>query len=133
MDRKAFAERLKLCMVLKTHKGKKTTAYRMEQDKVVRQSTMENYLKTSTVPDIEGIVELANYFDVELEWLITGEGPMKLELPVDATEKLDVLIKVVERQNKLLTSHEKLINRLVSIIDDKFDNGTAPARAPETT
>lgn len=53
------------------------TAYRIWKDTAITKGTIGNYLEGKTNPNKSNIALLAQYFDVNEEWLATGEGQME--------------------------------------------------------
>lgn len=52
------------------------TAYRIWKDTAITKGTIGNYLDGKTNPNKSNIAILAQYFDVNEEWLLSGNGPM---------------------------------------------------------
>lgn len=113
MDKQAFVDRLRLCMLNKQLNGKKLTAYRLDKENIVKQSTMENYLKGTTIPDIEVIANLADYFGVTTDWLITGVEP---EDKIFHDDPKDDILNLLKKQQKMLDNHQQILEKLVSIV-----------------
>lgn len=87
----------------------------MEKDNVVKQSTMENYLNGSTTPDIQAAAKLADYFGVSLDWLITG---VNTEDKIFHDDPKDDVLRLLKKQQAILEKHDKILERLVSIIEE---------------
>lgn len=52
------------------------TAYRIWKDTSITKGTIANYIEGKTNPNKSNISILANYFNVNEQWLLTGEGRM---------------------------------------------------------
>lgn len=52
------------------------TAYRIWKDTAITKGTIGNYLEGKTNPNKSNIAILAQYFDVNEEWLTSGNGPI---------------------------------------------------------
>lgn len=52
------------------------TPYKIGQDTPVSRALMGKYLAGDTEPSVKNIILLAQYLDIDLNWLLTGEGNM---------------------------------------------------------
>lgn len=75
-DRKTFGYRLK-----ETIKRAGLTQKQVSEQLQISQDTVTNYVKGTTRPRVEILIELANLLDVDVEWLISGEEPQQKEQP----------------------------------------------------
>ena len=55
-------------------KMNKTTVYRVSKDTGIAASTLSDWKSGRSVPKLDKIKLIANYFDVPLEYMLTGEG-----------------------------------------------------------
>lgn len=80
---------------------KGVTPYKIGQDTPVSRALMGKYLTGDTEPSVKNIILLAKYLDIDLNWLLTGEGYMsKRDTDVDKYEE--------NYNNKIVASEPKV-------------------------
>jgi transcriptional regulator with XRE-family HTH domain len=52
--------------------------------------------ESGKVPELDMLVRLADYYGVELRWLVTGEGPREKVTPEDAVLRLQAVERVLQ-------------------------------------
>ncbi len=115
---------------------KQVSKYQIARATGVTEATLSNYTRGKGNPNTSIVKQLADYFEVDFEWLLRGDGkddsvPTQLseaERPVyhsDYPEKkqraassdLSVLVAFFEKQ---LAEKDAMIKHLISIVDDKM-------------
>lgn len=71
MEMMDFKDRLKYLL-----NQNNVTAYRIWKDTSITKATIGNYLEGKTTPNKSNVALLASYFNVNEEWLYSGEGEM---------------------------------------------------------
>lgn len=90
-----FYERLQALM-----NSKQLTQKQLADDLSIRQNTISDWKNKGNLPQGETAIKIAQYFNVSLDYLLTGEDKNK-ELSPDEIELLS-LYKPLSRSNKLL-------------------------------
>lgn len=62
------------------------TAYRIWKDTAITKGTIANYIEGKTTPNRSNVTILANYFNVNEAWLLSGDGKMNLSNKVKGEE-----------------------------------------------
>jgi transcriptional regulator with XRE-family HTH domain len=69
----------------------------------INNKTLSKYEKNDTKPDIETVKDLAIFYDVSVEWLLTGQNPSKKDNEID----FDPEVRSLARDIKSLESSDK--------------------------
>ena len=112
---------------------KRVSRYQISKDTGVTEATLSNYSKGKGNPNTSIVKQLADYFEVNHEWLLHGDGEDE-HLQARLTEKepayhtdypakkqrattsdLSVIVTFFEKQ---LAEKDALINHLVSLLDE---------------
>ncbi|WP_226677280.1 helix-turn-helix domain-containing protein [Mesobacillus jeotgali] len=72
----------------------------------INNKTLSKYEKNDTKPDIETVTDLANFYDVSVEWLLTGQSPTKND---DDKSDFDPEVRSLARDIKNLQSSDKAL------------------------
>src|SRR6185312_2327946 len=70
----------------------------------VSRETARKWLTGLALPELPRIIELAKDFDISLEWLATGRGPM----PLGVGETKAVYRRLTDSESRLLDAFHKL-------------------------
>lgn len=108
MSLNSFAERLRRALG-----DRKPTPF--AKDHGLSVSGFSQYLKGTSEPTRPMLIDIANYLDVNLLWLATGEGPMRpgegaVEVPPDydiLRDALETVDTVLERADRVMDPNKK--------------------------
>ena len=79
-------------------KARKITQIELGEAIGMKQASIHDYEKNKVSPSIETIQKIANHYNVNLNWLLTGKGPMYLPDDVPAVDKLEELKREIGHQ-----------------------------------
>jgi len=121
-DIQALIERLYELM-----KNRNITSYRMLSDLSLNQSLLYNW-KNGSMPSVINLLKIAEYFQISLDWLLTGEGEQakhtKPTPPSDPTEEL-----ILEEYRAADKQKRKAILQ-AALSDNKEVNAPTPPAEP---
>lgn len=94
-------------------KEKGVTAYKVSSDTGIAQSTLSDWKSGKITPKIDKLILLADYFDVDVEYLVGNSNVRKKEM---SNEEL----QFVRQQGDMLYEHE--INEALQTITKAINN-----------
>ncbi|WP_303019797.1 helix-turn-helix domain-containing protein [Parabacteroides goldsteinii] len=121
-----FKDRLKYLIDNIPVNNQHVTTYRIGKETTVSRVSVENYLSGKQSPSIEKATIIAQYFNISVNWLLTGEGEMcrtAVQSSMQGKENFTVskeVWEVIKKQADSLTRKDKQIDDLISML--KKDN-----------
>lgn len=121
-----FKDRLKYLINNITVNDQQATAYRIGKETTVSRVSIENYLSGKQTPSIEKATIIAQYFNISVNWLLTGEGEMRREEQEETKQDGDTVTlskevwELIKKQTDSLIRKDQQIEELISIL--KKDN-----------
>lgn len=121
-----FKDRLKYLINNIIVNDQQVTAYRIGKETTVSRVSIENYLSGKQTPSIEKATIIAQYFNISVNWLLTGEGEMRREeqgitkLDDDTVTLSKEVWELIKKQTDSLIRKDQQIDELISIL--KKDN-----------
>ena len=121
-----FKDRLKYLIENITVNNQQVTPYKIGKDTDVSRVSIENYLSGKQTPSIDKATILAQYFNISVNWLLTGEGEMLRVGQEVAKQNEDTITiskevwELVKKQADSLLRKDQQIDDLISIL--KKDN-----------
>lgn len=119
----SFSERLQMVMDEKGY-----TKYKVAKALHISATTISNYLKCKTKPDVTKVEVMSLLLGVNRKWLLTGEGEKYRKVNVtvrDASGDLSVrdndeptvrhLVEIVDKQMSLLQARDEEIRKLMTM------------------
>jgi len=83
----------------------------------VKQSTLATYLSKGSEPSLDSIIKISIKTNVNLNWLVLGEGSMyRGEVPAESQNK-DMDIK--RMSERLISAQDKLINSQEALLEER--------------
>lgn len=81
----------------------------------INNKTLSKYEKNDTKPDIETITSLANFYDVGVEWLMTGDSPSSYSEKdeIDIAKRMEQIRKDLSSEDGLLFNGEPMSEEAV--------------------
>ena len=123
-----FSKRLQEVM---NEKG--VTKYRVAKDLHMSATTLSNYLKSKTKPDVTKLEVMSRMFGVNRKWLLTGEGEKYRSEKTNIEENSEnfsvrdndgsmvrYLIGIIDKQASSLKARDEEINKLMKINEILF-------------
>ena len=106
--------------------------YQIAKETRITEATLSNYCNGKGKPSPSIVMQLANFLDVDFDWLINGTGDEEnTRILSDSKPEYLILGKnkftsknssvVIAHLEKQIDEKDKLINKLTSIIADKLD------------
>ena len=127
-----FSKRLQEVM---NEKG--VTKYRVAKDLHMSATTLSNYLKSKTKPDVTKLEVMSRMLGVNRKWLLTGEGEKYRSEKTNIEENSEnfsvrdndgsmvrYLIGIIDKQASSLKARDEEINKLMKINEILFGNLT---------
>lgn len=117
-----FKDRLKYLIDNIMVDNQPVTSYRIGKETSVSRVSVENYLSGRQTPSIGRATIIAQYFEVSVNWLLTGEGEMlkaELQMPKQSEEFVNVskeVWDVIKKQAESLVRKDKQIDDLISLL-----------------
>ena len=110
-----FAETLRLIMDEHPHSGEKTTQKTLAKAIGIRPQTVSLYMDGSTQPTADNLYKIAKYFDVSVDYLLTGVSAENRELhrQLGLSEDAVNLIKRAYKDDQAGTC-----SRVVPVLDE---------------
>ena len=121
-----FKDRLKYLRENITVNTQQVTPYKIGKDTDVSRVSIENYLSGKQTPSIDKATIIAQYFNISVNWLLTGEGEMLRVGQEVAKQNEDTITiskevwELVKKQADSLLRKDQQIDDLISIL--KKDN-----------
>lgn len=121
-----FKDRLKYLIENITVNNQQVTPYKIGKDTDVSRVSIENYLSGKQTPSIDKATIIAQYFNISVNWLLTGEGEMLRVGQEVAKQNEDTITiskevwELVKKQADSLLRKDQQIDDLISIL--KKDN-----------
>ena len=121
-----FKDRLKYLIENITVNNQQVTPYKIGKDTDVSRVSIENYLSGKQTPSIYKATIIAQYFNISVNWLLTGEGEMLRVGQEVAKQNEDTITiskevwELVKKQADSLLRKDQQIDDLISIL--KKDN-----------
>lgn len=114
-----FAQTLRFIMEEHPHTGEKTTQKALAESIGIRPQTISLYMDGSTQPTADNLFKIAKYFDVSVDYLLTGVSSENKELhkALGLSERAITLIK---RAHK--TDRSGTCSTVVPVLDDLLSN-----------
>ena len=109
-----------------TVNNQQVTPYKIGKDTDVSRVSIENYLSGKQTPSIDKATIIAQYFNISVNWLLTGEGEMLRVGQEVAKQNEDTITiskevwELVKKQADSLLRKDQQIDDLISIL--KKDN-----------
>lgn len=125
MNNEEFIKRLRLCMKTKRQSnGRPSTGYSIDKDGVVSSSTIENLLKGKMSPSIDTLISLSEYFEVSIDWLVTGKEPERPTLDCTPVEVPRHIYDLIASEVNKVGAIRRGIEEIVSILhkEHQYDN-----------
>ena len=123
MNVEEFSERLRWLMQQKRQSnGRPTTGYSIEKEKVLSSSTIENLLHAKNAPSVEVLETISKYFNVSLDWLVTGSefsAPALDTTPVEVPRHIyDLVATELNKVGTIRRGIEEIVSILKSQRND---------------
>lgn len=122
----AFKDRLKYLIENVSINNQQVTPYRIGKDTTVSRVSIENYLSGKQTPSIEKATIIAQYFNISVNWLLTGEGEiMRVEQQAIKKDEETVTVpketwEIMKKQSDSLARRDQQIDELIALF--KKDN-----------
>lgn len=106
----SLGERLRIARERKGYS--QTEVYRRTN---INNKTLSRYEKNGSEPDRETLITLANLYDVNYEWLSTGEtsSPSKIKDEIDIAKRMEQIRKDLTSEDGLLFNGEPMSEEAV--------------------
>lgn len=99
--------------------NKRLSSYRISQVTGVSEATLSNILNGKTKKLSKSTLDaLSNYFNINKEWLQTGNGEIQLSESDTVLINRDVL-KTIISQQETIRSQQKMLEKLINANDQK--------------
>jgi transcriptional regulator with XRE-family HTH domain len=114
-----FAQTLRFIMEEHPHTGEKTTQKALAESIGIRPQTISLYMDGSTQPTADNLFKIAQYFDVSVDYLLTGVSSENKELH-KALGLSEGAITLIKRAHK--TDQSGTCSTVVPVLDDLLSN-----------
>ena len=107
--------------------------YQIAKETRITEATLSNYCNGKGKPSPSIVMQLANFLDVDFDWLLNGTGDERDDRRILSDSNPEYIIlgknKFTSKNSSVVIAHlekqigekDKLINKLTSIIADKLD------------
>ncbi len=115
--------------LVKVIEEKGLSRYKIAKETKITEATLSNYCNGKVNPSPSIVMQLANYLEIDFNWLITGNESSKISEP---KEKYTILSKmkltnkeyssVILHLEKQIEEKDKIIAKLTHIIEERLNN-----------
>lgn len=113
MDRLQIAERIQKVINDNPVNGKPLSSYQLAEMKIISSSTLSSILRGKVRPSAHTLAKLADYYNISVEWLMTGKDPE----PVQDDPSGKVYLDIIQKLSRSLEARDNEIERLHKIIE----------------
>lgn len=124
----------------KVIESKGVSKYQIAKETKISEATLSNYCNGKVSPSPSIVMQLAQYFEVDFNWLLNGAYPNsdgdivfadpRSEYVIlgnkkfnskDSSAVITHLEKEINFRDRIITEKEQTINRLTNILEEKID------------
>lgn len=95
------------------------TVYRLAKDTGLLNATLSNTLKKNSFNSSKTLLKIADYFNVSIEYLITGKEPNESDIIVKLKRQLESLIEDNNKLQKKINDFESAVRLITARGDEK--------------
>lgn len=112
------------------------TAYRVSKDTGITQTLLSNWKTGKSVPNLQNLKKIADYFDVTVDYLMTGIEPEQREFnpqltakdEKDISKKVDEILSQLSTGDALMFDGEPMDEETKELLRISLENGVRIAK-----